>query len=133
MGRSTFPSFWVGFCFEVYRKTSCLGGTSFAMYLRNRHLGRRQSDPGDAQTKALYRRTLTCFKWFPIHAAMMGRKNAGLDSDAELREAFKVFDKDGCGYVRTLHLGRPYIQQLRLAHLVLRLCCNRSVPTSCTT
>lgn len=31
---------------------------------------------------------------------MMGRKNASLDSDAELREAFKVFDKDGCGYVR---------------------------------
>ncbi len=38
---------------------------------------------------------------YVVLAAMMGRKNAGLDSDAELREAFKVFDKDGCGYVRS--------------------------------
>ena len=38
----------------------------------------------------------------------MGRKNAGLDSDAELREAFKVFDKDGCGYVSAFY---PFIKK----------------------
>ena len=40
---------------------------------------------------------------------MMGRKNAGLDSDAELREAFKVFDKDGCGYVRARSHGPRHL------------------------
>lgn len=36
---------------------------------------------------------------------MMARKMKDTDSEEELREAFRVFDKDGNGYAREPHLA----------------------------
>ncbi len=36
---------------------------------------------------------------FPEFLTMMGRKMKDTDSEEELREAFRVFDKDGTGFI----------------------------------
>ena len=37
---------------------------------------------------------------FPEFLTMMARKMKDSDSDEEIREAFRVFDKDGNGFIR---------------------------------
>ena len=41
---------------------------------------------------------------FPEFLTMMSRKNHDIDKEEELREAFKVFDKDGNGFISAAEL-----------------------------
>ena len=41
---------------------------------------------------------------FPEFLTMMARKTKDSDSDEELREAFRVFDKDGNGFISAAEL-----------------------------
>lgn len=41
---------------------------------------------------------------FPEFLTMMGRKIRDTDSEEEIKEAFKVFDKDGNGFISAAEL-----------------------------
>ena len=42
---------------------------------------------------------------FPEFLSLMARKARDADSEEELREAFKVFDKDGNGFISAAEVG----------------------------
>ena len=42
---------------------------------------------------------------FPEFLTMMARKMKDTDSEEEIREAFRVFDKDGNGYIRCVRFS----------------------------
>lgn len=64
---------------------------------------------------------------FPEFLTMMARKMRDTDSEEEIKEAFKVFDKDGNGYISAAELRHVMtnlggcIPPRRL--LLLRRCC----------
>ena len=46
---------------------------------------------------------------FPEFLTMMARSRLGGDSEEEIKEAFKVFDKDGDGYISAAELKHVMI------------------------
>ena len=46
---------------------------------------------------------------FPEFLTMMARKMKDTDSEEEIREAFRVFDKDGNGYISAAELRLDYV------------------------
>ena len=46
---------------------------------------------------------------FPEFLTMMARKMKDPDSEEEIKEAFRVFDKDGNGYISAAELRHVYV------------------------
>lgn len=57
---------------------------------------------------------------------MMARKMKDTDSEEEIREAFKVFDKDGNGYISAAELRHV---MTNLGGFGAGLCCGRKLTT----
>ncbi len=56
---------------------------------------------------------------FPEFLTMMARKMKDTDSEEEIREAFRVFDKDGNGFISAAELRLViYIRHLNLNRFI---------------
>lgn len=48
---------------------------------------------------------------FPEFLTMMARKMKDTDSEEEIKEAFRVFDKDGNGFISAAELRHVYVKE----------------------
>ena len=55
---------------------------------------------------------------FPEFLTMMARKMKDTDSEEEIREAFRVFDKDGNGFISAAELRYGLVEAFRQLHCI---------------
>jgi len=66
---------------------------------------------------------------FPEFLTMMARKMKDTDSEEEIREAFRVFDKDGNGFISAAELR--YDGHVYFSKTLLKSCCGECFSMAC--